>query len=143
MRAPPPTRGWTLHWQRLELRRDGSPAYAGMDPPRRSFQPSPAGLPRLRGDGPPTEPMKIAARQAPPPTRGWTPEVSRVMARLEGSPAYAGMDPRPAFQRCSTGRLPRLRGDGPLRGSMCQCRLEAPPPTRGWTHSWPVCPRDD
>ena len=55
------------------------------------------------------------------------------MAVRLGFPAHAGMDPR-AWTRCArSSRLPRTRGDGPVRLTGCPVRFQASPHTRGWT----------
>ena len=50
-----------------------------------------------------------------------------------GYPAYAGMDPRQDESRFARPRLPRLRGDGPMKLFRSDPSVEATPPTRGWT----------
>ena len=50
--APPPTRGWTLTDALADVRKQGSPAYAGMDPSNGREAVDNPWLPRLRGDGP-------------------------------------------------------------------------------------------
>ena len=111
--AAPPTRGWTLN--DVEGAQDGAgcPAYAGMDPKEAICQGREDGLPRLRGDGPePLSPLYLLYKAAPP-TRGWTRIGGGSLLRLDGCPAYAGMDPV-----------------GDLMASVLRW---AAPPTRGWT----------
>ena len=112
-KAPPPTRGWTRHRCDDVLRRPGSPAYAGMDLSRGSPSGGRTRLPRLRGDGPIELDIDSFLLQAPPPTRGWTPDLLLHFVRELGSPAYAGMDPCIRKWWTVTCWLPRLRGDGP------------------------------
>ena len=134
--APPPTRGWTPCPMRRRCARNGSPAYAGMDPTFRRRQAGAAWLPRLRGDGP-TGPGGAGGQGvAPPPTRGWTAWGGKRVKRYVGSPAYAGMDLAMPCGRRRGSRLPRLRGDGPISPSAVINCLAAPPPTRGWTRGW-------
>ena len=57
------------------------------------------------------------------------------VSREDGSPAFAGMDPSLDATVQFDGRLPRVRGDGPLRGSLRSCSLRAPPRSRGWTRA--------
>ena len=73
--APPHTRGWTLVARRHRGLRTGSPAHAGMDPLSAASRTSPIRLPRTRGDGPWPEPRTDQPDEAPPHTRGWTPEL--------------------------------------------------------------------
>ncbi len=160
----------------------GSPAHAGMAPPLiMSFT---AGLrfPRTRGDGPALALLRWPLTLVPPHTRGWPPKcLPRLATRtrsskavpphtrgwpragfaaarlLRGSPAHAGMAPKP--RSCSTNRkrFPRTRGDGPKvyisavgNGSFTIARfprtrgdgpagevrpfqpISVPPHTRGW-----------
>ena len=111
----------------------GSPAYAGMDPMRPSSTSLRIWLPRLRGDGPSHMRGTTARSMAPPPTRGWTFAGNGRRPDRNGSPAYAGMDPRRFPSECRWHRLPRLRGDGPRTRHAMAMRIGAPPPTRGWT----------
>ena len=93
--APPHTRGWTLLEPVVVGAGVGSPAHAGMDPPRACPSWRRRRLPRTRGDGPDTASGSINGD--------------------EGSPAHAGMDPRGNGSTGSSARLPRTRGDGPRR----------------------------
>ena len=113
--------------------RGGFPAHAGMDPSGSADRPACPRLPRTRGDGPYAELGCLCMARASPHTRGWTPHASCVAVRAGGFPAHAGMDPA-ATPRPSAGRrLPRTRGDGPVR-NIDRSRLSgASPHTRGWT----------
>ena len=91
----PPTRGWTHRRCRQGGARCGFPAHAGMDPAHTSTDSTRPGFPRPRGDGPHTNFAKARAMMVSPPTRGWTDGVRRVVRRLAGFPAHAGMDPVP------------------------------------------------
>ena len=129
--APPHTRGWTRAvdpYGRLEC---GSPAHAGMDPPRLGARGRHRWLPRTRGDGPTAGPAGEPSARAPPHTRGWTPLDMPPRAAASGSPAHAGMDPAQARARRSGSWLPRTRGDGPVAICGCTPIAEAPPHTRG------------
>ncbi len=131
--APPPTRGWTPRRFDGALRRNGSPAHAGMDRSSKRKSSSHHGLPRPRGDGPRFMTETGCVRAAPPPTRGWTPVGIERPLVGGGSPAHAGMDlVRPAPDPGRLG-LPRPRGDGPSLTNMGCRTSRAPPPTRGWT----------
>ena len=131
--SPPPTRGWTSAISHHSPCPQVSPAYAGMDPTRRKDAEQGRRLPRLRGDGPWTEGRGQTEGRSPPPTRGWTLRRTASRAVPNVSPAYAGMDLCPTSAHAISGRLPRLRGDGPglLRSVVHPAR--SPPPTRGWT----------
>ena len=153
VKAPPPTRGWTLKSFGVQAYVSGSPAHAGMDPQLARDPGADHGLPRPRGDGPLAERVPAPLTSAPPPTRGWTRVWFASHALRSGSPAHAGMDPIPYAAPTSESGLPRPRGDGPDRdrrtlvnrgaprprgdgpGSVeaFKRRLAAPPPTRGWT----------
>src|SRR5919106_373968 len=71
--------------------------------------------------------------EAPPLARGWTLRDRRLGLAAQGSPARAGMDPRGSIWRTTARRLPRSRGDGPLRGEGPGGAEPAPPLARGWT----------
>ena len=77
------------------------------------------------------------ALPAAPPTRGWTLNEEAQQAIRIGCPAYAGMDPCCALGYCACERLPRLRGDGPLKIAVPDGVYWAAPPTRGWTPERP------
>ncbi len=131
--APPRRRGWTRPPRVGDWARVGSPAQAGMDPRPRRQGPPPEGLPRAGGDGPDTGPLGFRDVWAPPRRRGWTrpPRVGD-WARV-GSPAQAGMDPRPSSARRWSSRLPRAGGDGPSSSVSLDRSTPAPPRRRGWT----------
>ena len=60
----------------------------------------------------------------------------------KGSPAHAGMDPRPMLTCDLSPRLPRTRGDGPFWLWATSSAPGAPPHTRGWTRQKPrILPR--
>ena len=71
--------------------------------------------------------------EASPHTRGWTVDGSGVSNTHAGFPAHAGMDPTQSARPPAPGRLPRTRGDGPVRTAYAAGRWEASPHTRGWT----------
>ena len=70
---------------------------------------------------------------ASPHTRGWTRVVPVRSGRRCGFPAHAGMDPARFESASRSLRLPRTRGDGPLRGRAFGRSKRASPHTRGWT----------
>ena len=115
------------------MRRRGSPAHAGIDPSVVVNQGDTTGLPRPRGDRPPTARPTSTPRRAPPPTRGSTHRAPGPRVHPRGSPAHAGIDPARAIRRRRSGWLPRPRGDRPRQGVAGPDGGEAPPPTRGST----------
>ncbi len=110
-----------------------SPAHAGMDPSLCGGTTLRQCLPRPRGDGPHRTTSRRAFQKSPPPTRGWTLTRAVRCVRRRVSPAHAGMDPRPANDRCLAEALPRPRGDGPPVVCSGYGGERSPPPTRGWT----------
>ena len=124
-----------------------------MHPARLWSSPSAPGLPRPRGDAPLRGRRVPGSCTAPPPTRGCTCFGLAPMVSLRGSPAHAGMHPRPPLPHCRRVRLPahagmhprpplphcrrvrlpRPRGDAPLSEAVQVGRSKAPPPTRGCT----------
>ena len=154
--APPHTRGWTAvspvgtrdlggspahagmdpsTQACAKCQTGGSPAHAGMDPVATRVQCNRKWLPRTRGDGPGLGVRRDRDPGAPPHTRGWTHRAPEPGRGCLGSPAHAGMDPRPHRERESAARLPRTRGDGPTTGVTVSVSGLAPPHTRGWTRS--------
>ena len=126
--APPPTRGWTRRPDPRPEARQGSPAYAGMDPPCCWTRPPPCWLPRLRGDGPSTSASIRVVIPAPPPTRGWTRLLSTPSHQLLGSPAYAGMD-RPAAEgrgRSGGSSISRCTSGNSASAACIPCRSRRP-----------------
>ncbi len=111
----------------------GSPAHAGMDPPRPRSSGRRPWLPRTRGDGPRRRHVWRGFPPAPPHTRGWTPKKLSVKLISNGSPAHAGMDPALNNVQAVSKGLPRTRGDGPTIILPDGSQSEAPPHTRGWT----------
>ena len=131
--ASPRSRGWTQDLDTPPRHPRGFPALAGMDLSRSRSSCRSAGLPRARGDGPPTRPGCPACEPASPRSRGWTPHATRRRRRLQGFPALAGMDPgSPRFPLRRRG-LPRARGDGPERRRANLRLYLASPRSRGWT----------
>ena len=132
--APPHARGWTPCYILLRADSCGSPARAGMDPPRRPRRSPWPRLPRTRGDGPSQLVRAADDVVAPPHARGWTRPDGRRVAERVGSPARAGMDPCGRARPASRRRLPRTRGDGPEAEYFEEQAKMAPPHARGWTH---------
>ncbi len=111
----------------------GSPALAGMDPCNQALPPQPSRLPRARGDGPMDGHPDGDVTQAPPRSRGWTPDVEEFVGAAFGSLALAGMDLLVELGSGLPWRLPRARGDGPYQERVAVLLEEAPPRSRGWT----------
>ncbi len=131
--APPLTRGSTLVLGVLPPPLAGSPAHAGIDPwvsGNRSREP---GLPRSRGDRPPTRLGPLPSDQAPPLTRGSTRSLLFCLWTVIGSPAHAGIDPQASQSPHHHTGLPRSRGDRPSNPSAASDASRAPPLTRGST----------
>ena len=132
-RASPRSRGWTpvaLCYRPDDL---GFPALAGMDPCRLVSRRGASGLPRARGDGPPTGTDGDDLNRASPRSRGWTQAPAPLAPQDAGFPALAGMDPQDGAARGSCRRLPRARGDGPAMRVSASVRSQASPRSRGWT----------
>ena len=131
--ASPHTRGWTPVDQLPQVARAGFPAHAGMDLRQGAARVLRQRLPRTRGDGPSLAVRMPSRAAASPHTRGWTLVPGSPVARKVGFPAHAGMDPGATVAGDGSRRLPRTRGDGPLRSRRHQIRSAASPHTRGWT----------
>jgi len=137
-KAPPHTRGSTLHRRHTRHRDLGSPAHAGIDPVRRVRLERNGRLPRTRGDRPPGDDAGQRYRRAPPHTRGSTPQSARSRTTSRGSPAHAGIDLDGASAKVACGGLPRTRGDRPGIAVGLIIDRKAPPHTRGSTLSVPA-----
>ena len=132
-RVPPPTRGWSECIAFPDGSNKGSPAHAGMVPRRARAHSHVARFPRPRGDGPELPGSGGLRLRVPPPTRGWSPlAVVRTRPRV-GSPAHAGMVPRPERRGVKRIGFPRPRGDGPRDRRHDRRDDRVPPPTRGWS----------
>ncbi len=118
-------------------RRDppGCPACAGIDP-RASARPSRRPrLPRMRGDRPECGVVGQIRTQAAPHARGSTHRDGAGRDRERGCPACAGIDPSSARGSRQARRLPRMRGDRPIAGSVAIVLTPAAPHARGSTFS--------
>ena len=131
--APPLTRGSTQITPAGSLPSKGSPAHAGIDPRPRILRNRSARLPRSRGDRPISCDPGFRTVGAPPLTRGSTFSATPRCDRIPGSPAHAGIDPSEKSCACCRVRLPRSRGDRPLRTGVARTSRPAPPLTRGST----------
>ena len=103
-----------------------------MDPSRMASAFNPAWLPHVRGDGPVIEEKLLKPIAAPPRPWGWTRHAAAHAVRRTGSPTSVGMDPGRAPSWYGGGRLPHVRGDGPLRRRLDKLRPAAPPRPWGW-----------
>ena len=129
----------------LDLRLDGSPAHAGMDPWCCRGSASSSRLPRPRGDGPHTGGMSVSCASAPPPTRGWPLDGSERRPAGCDSPAHAGMDLLSGPLQRLRLPLPRPRGDGPLCAGLGRQDIYGSPAHAGMdptgASGWTLAPR--
>jgi len=109
------------------------PAHAGMDPCLRPRTRSQHRLPRARGDGPAVHVLVFDGTATAPRTRGWTHTRHETLCLGLDCPAHAGMDLGAKSATCSTGGLPRARGDGPSAKTILDTMTKTAPRTRGWT----------
>ncbi len=135
--APPQTRGSTHRIEHGDADQIGSPADAGIDPPRQAASCRHRWLPRRRGDRPQAGQAGQAHRPAPPQTRGSTRLSAPPTPSPRGSPADAGIDPDSHLRTGGGEWLPRRRGDRPRRGKLTFAGFGAPPQTRGSTLNKP------
>ena len=103
------------------------PRWGGHSRPRSWF-------PRARGDAPFEYSPRVMLVMVPPRTRGCALDGAVRGESLTGSPAHAGMRPRPGSSTPAPRWFPRARGDAPE-----PCRVEiapvvVPPRTRGCAH---------
>ncbi len=131
--APPRARGSTFIVKPLQVKLRGSPACAGIDRSRLPIPTSGNRLPRVRGDRPEAEIWADERTWAPPRARGSTEGKSSPFPLSGGSPACAGIDLFSAGMPLLDIRLPRVRGDRPLKGALRPVAFLAPPRARGST----------
>ena len=112
---------------------DGFPASAGIDSGLVAVAESRLGLPRVRGDRPRQQSSFLAAFWASPRPRGSTGLSAAAGRAGRGFPASAGIDPWTDRTRAPTCRLPRVRGDRPLRLQPPARQNMASPRPRGST----------
>ncbi len=132
-KAPPHPRGSTPRMINLGHRPQGSPAPAGIDPDPGGSGPDRKRLPRTRGDRPRATILFAISVQAPPHPRGSTLDEPELGAIVSGSPAPAGIDPRPRSAEGRSAGLPRTRGDRPTVARLERHARQAPPHPRGST----------
>ena len=89
----------------------------------------------MRGDRPPLPPRARVFMRATPHARGSTCPAGVLRRGGAGYPACAGIDPKDDGYFGYAGRLPRMRGDRPLKGWYILIILLATPHARGSTHS--------
>ena len=129
----------------LPLCSRGCPAHAGMLQSHvwsggpRGREP---GLPRTRGDAPPSRGKPRIADPVAPHTRGCSPEHHRGGGAVPGCPAHAGMLLSYTILSFAGLRLPRTRGDAPQWISDAGSLRRVAPHTRGCSPEAPG-PRDD
>ena len=123
--ATPHARGSTLPGVVALGNLEGYPACAGIDLWRRPWCPSPARLPRMRGDRPRCSSNLRPSKQATPHARGSTSD--------GGYPACAGIDLSIEEVASVIRRLPRMRGDRPAEHDLQEALRKATPHARGST----------
>ena len=113
--APPHPRGSTRRFQGGRGGGHGSPAPAGIDPVEQRAESSLCWLPRTRGDRPIRFGQGMVFTRAPPHPRGSTRVGKTASPQAGGSPAPAGIDHLAQKPTRLGIRLPRTRGDRPLK----------------------------
>ncbi len=135
MKSPPHPRGSTAtccsRWRRPAV----SPAPAGIDPTEQQRERDHAGLPRTRGDRPPTLHPNATAGRSPPHPRGSTVGGIPCFSADAVSPAPAGIDPALRTTTIVPVSLPRTRGDRPYSGGTKWSSRLSPPHPRGSTRA--------
>ena len=121
----------------------GSPAHAGINPKGAKHANHNMGLPRTRGDQPPTRTRLRVISAAPPHTRGSTSRQRPRWTALTGSPAHAGINLILKPVCVGRSRLPRTRGDQPASSGKKPNGKSAPPHTRGSTRSSAITLKQD
>ena len=131
--ATPHTRGSTVPRLQGLQPACGYPAYAGIDPIRKSVGIRERRLPRIRGDRPEADYQAHVSVLATPHTRGSTWYDDKMVYFYVGYPAYAGIDPFFASSISFFRGLPRIRGDRPYQTNERRAEKKATPHTRGST----------
>src|SRR5262249_34548132 len=131
---PPRMRGSTRCPQRQGGVVSGSPAYAGVHPPRPPCSALRRGLPRVCGGPPDHTPFQARSASAPPRMRGSTLGEVGLVRDPVGSPAYAGVHPPNTPKSTISRWLPRVCGGPPQALSQQLDAAAAPPRMRGSTH---------
>ena len=131
----PHPRGWTVDALRRQADDLGFPAPAGMDPGRAAAHVGDRRIPRTRGDGPVLAHQWRSALADSPHPRGWTRRARQRAESGAGFPAPAGMDRLLLVASLVLFRIPRTRGDGPMRGKSAAAGRSDSPHPRGWTRA--------
>ena len=134
-RDSPHARGWTHGLRPGRSPPRGFPARAGMDPTPSPRPSCPSGIPRTRGDGPPSAEVMVNPMSDSPHARGWTGSRPLSPRPARGFPARAGMDPLLPTSPMRRARIPRTRGDGPAQIARVDVNTMDSPHARGWTRS--------
>ena len=132
-RSPPHARGSTPPGPYAMRSCGVSPACAGIDPIAILLFVFAVGLPRMRGDRPPTRRAKRRTWKSPPHARGSTRLTAEALVQPSVSPACAGIDPAAGLRARQTERLPRMRGDRPYSHAAPYGAVASPPHARGST----------
>ena len=128
----PPARGWPASAHRDERVPRAFPARAGMARPTTPPPIPRSRVPRPRGDGPLSSRRCAGVSVRSPPARGW-PAPSAIRTGVAGAfPARAGMARSRFAPRGACRRVPRPRGDGPIRRRAPARPMSRSPPARGW-----------
>ena len=130
-KVPPRARGCTPGRGARRGADPGSPASAGMYPALGPLKNCPERFPRERGDVPVPAPPEPAQSEVPPRARGCTVVHTAVATGAAGSPASAGMYPRPAQRQHAGPGFPRERGDVTARGGNSYERHDGSPASAG------------
>ena len=131
--SPPHARGSTRGANPPAAYCGVSPACAGIDPAVGWCELFNVGLPRMRGDRPPSGVNAPALALSPPHARGSTSLRREHEMAVRVSPACAGIDLRRPRLRKTRPSLPRMRGDRPLPSLATFGRRPSPPHARGST----------
>ena len=115
------------------LRGRVSPARAGIDPFIEELQADHDGFPRASGDRPSATTPSSGSHMFPPRERGSTRPPETGDARMEVSPARAGIDPRPSTRSRKGFCFPRASGDRPYDEKDRASDFLFPPRERGST----------
>ncbi len=132
-RRSPRTRGWSRTRPQTKSPVDAFPAYAGVVPGTAETTTTQTSVPRVRGGGPSLVATKISSSTRSPRTRGWSRDEACLASGPVAFPAYAGVVPSSRRRRRRRGRVPRVRGGGPLAAVVGSAPGARSPRTRGWS----------
>ncbi len=131
--ATPHARGSTCAWRGSPSPPGGYPACAGIDLCTLVYPHSMQWLPRMRGDRPRDYFDVGTPELATPHARGSTFPRRAFLPSEPGYPACAGIDRKSTPLMYRTPRLPRMRGDRPVRLARSRVLIPATPHARGST----------